>query len=265
MQALLRLAEPPWRLPGPGAILLVHAYSMYVYFYLFTRAGPRAARRALLEAAASLGAGRWRDRSGASRCRCSSPALTGAALLTFMTSLASFSAPYVFGGSFRVMTTQIVASKLNGDTGLAMVETVTLAADGPRRPLLCSRRAESAPATSPARCAASPRAGASSAGGRVAAAAAGWGLALLLLAAPRDAHARLAGAAQHLDDRGAAAGPSPSNYAALFSEPGAAAADRQLALDGDGGDGAARSSSASRPPTLLARRSRPLGAPRSRG
>jgi iron(III) transport system permease protein len=54
------------------------------------------------------------------------PSLTGAALLTFMTSLASFSAPYVFGGSFRVMTTQIVASKLNGDTGLAMVETVTL-------------------------------------------------------------------------------------------------------------------------------------------
>ena len=33
------LDEPPWRLEGAGAILLVHAYSMYVYFYLFVRAG----------------------------------------------------------------------------------------------------------------------------------------------------------------------------------------------------------------------------------
>ena len=39
MQALLARAESPWRLQGPVAILLVHAYSMYVYFYLFTRAG----------------------------------------------------------------------------------------------------------------------------------------------------------------------------------------------------------------------------------
>ncbi len=56
------------------------------------------------------------------------PALAGAALLTFMTSLASFSAPYIFGGGFRVMTTQIVASKLNGEIAMAQVETVTLAA-----------------------------------------------------------------------------------------------------------------------------------------
>src|ERR1041385_2504607 len=44
-----------------------------------------------------------------------------------MTSLGSFSAPYIFGGGFRVMTTQIVATKLNGDDGVAMVETVALA------------------------------------------------------------------------------------------------------------------------------------------
>ena len=43
-----------------------------------------------------------------------------------MTSLASFSAPYIFGGGFRVMTTQIVATRLNGDDRLAMVETVSL-------------------------------------------------------------------------------------------------------------------------------------------
>lgn len=126
VQSLLGLDEPPWRLAGPGAILLVHAYSMYVYFYLFTRAGLARLDAALLEAAASLGAGRGRTllRVTLPLLR---PALAGAALLTFMTSLASFSAPYLFGGSFRVMTTQIVASKLNGETGLSQVETVMLA------------------------------------------------------------------------------------------------------------------------------------------
>ncbi|HSU83017.1 MAG TPA: iron ABC transporter permease [Thermoanaerobaculia bacterium] len=126
VQALLRLHEPPWRLAGPGAILLVHAYSMYVYFYLFTRAGLARLDAALLEAAASLGASRWRTlfRVTLPLLR---PTLAGAALLTFMTALASFSAPYLFGGGFRVMTTQIVASKLNGELTLAQVETVMLA------------------------------------------------------------------------------------------------------------------------------------------
>lgn len=126
VQGLLGLEGPPWRLAGPGAILLVHAYSMYVYFYLFTRAGLSRLDAALLEAAAALGASRTRTlfRITLPLLR---PALAGAALLTFMTSLASFSAPYLFGGSFRVMTTQIVASKLNGETALAQVETVMLA------------------------------------------------------------------------------------------------------------------------------------------
>lgn len=126
VQSMLGLENPPWRLAGPGAILLVHAYSMYVYFYLFTRAGLSRLDAALLEAAASLGAGKMRTlfRVTLPLLR---PALAGAALLTFMTSLASFSAPYLFGGSFRVMTTQIVASKLNGETALSQVETVMLA------------------------------------------------------------------------------------------------------------------------------------------
>ena len=127
LQALLGLEESPWRLSGPLAVLLVHAYTMYVYFYLFTRAGLARLDGSLLEAASALGAGR---RQVLSRVTLPllRPVLTAAALLTFMTSLASFSAPYVFGGGFRVMTTQIVASKLNGDVAMAMVETVTLAA-----------------------------------------------------------------------------------------------------------------------------------------
>ena len=126
IQALFSLEQAPWRLQGPLAILLVHAYSMYVYFYLFTRAGLARLDVSMLEAAQALGADRrrtlWRVVVPLLR-----PSLVGAAMLTFMTALGSFSAPYIFGGGFRVMTTQIVATKLNGDLPLAMVETVALA------------------------------------------------------------------------------------------------------------------------------------------
>ncbi|HYK40937.1 MAG TPA: iron ABC transporter permease [Thermoanaerobaculia bacterium] len=127
VQSALRSSEPPWRLSGPGAILLVHAYTMFVYFYLFTRAGLARLDAAFFEAAAALGASRGRilRRVTLPLLR---PVLAGAALLTFMTSLSSFSAPYLIGGTFRVMTTQIVFSRLNGDSVAATVETAALAA-----------------------------------------------------------------------------------------------------------------------------------------
>src|SRR2546428_4775796 len=84
----------------------------------------------MLEAAQALGAGRWATLSRVT-LPLLKPALAGAALLAFMTALGSFSAPYVFGGGFRVMPTQIVASKLNGDDSSAMVETVARALVGP--------------------------------------------------------------------------------------------------------------------------------------
>jgi iron(III) transport system permease protein len=125
VQTIFRMENPPWRLEGAWAILLVHAYSMYVYFYLFTRAGLARLDYAALEAAASLGAGRWRTLRRVT-LPLLAPSLRGAALLTFMTALASFSAPYIFGGGFRVMTTQIVSTRLNGDYGMAMAQTVVL-------------------------------------------------------------------------------------------------------------------------------------------
>jgi len=180
VQTLLGLEQPPWRLAGPGAILLVHAYSMYVYFYLFTRAGLARQDAALLEAAASLGASRsrmlWRVTLPLLR-----PALTGAALLTFMTALASFSAPYVFGGGFRVMTTQILASKQNGLDGLARVETVTLAALALLGLWALRRTERSQTAATGVRGVAPARRRLASPGARATAAALGWGLALFLL------------------------------------------------------------------------------------
>ncbi len=115
-----------WSLQGAGAILLVHAYSMYVYFYLFVRSALARFDPTLLEASAVLGASRSRTFFTVI-LPLLRPALAGASLLVFMTSVASFSAPYIFGGGFRVMTTQIVTSKLNGDVEMARVEAVMLA------------------------------------------------------------------------------------------------------------------------------------------
>src|SRR3954447_21369567 len=59
VQLALGLREAPWRLDSAWAVLLVHAYTMYVYFYLFTTAGLARLAPAYAEASAALGAGLW--------------------------------------------------------------------------------------------------------------------------------------------------------------------------------------------------------------
>lgn len=126
LQVLLGLERPPWRLVGPWAILVVHTYSMYVYFYLLTMAGLARLDGAAAEAAASLGAGRIRILFRVTLPMLA-PSLLAAAVLVFMTSMASFSAPYIFGGGYQVLSTRIFTSKMNGELEMAMVETVVLA------------------------------------------------------------------------------------------------------------------------------------------
>jgi iron(III) transport system permease protein len=174
-----RSSDPPWRLQGAGAILLVHAYSMYVYFYLFTRAALQGIDASVYEAAQSLGAGPWRTLRTVV-LPLLRPALASAALLVFLTSLASFSAPYVFGGGFRVMATQIVSTRLNGDDALAMVETIALAAVA-LVALVAVRRLERAHVTGGAKGTPPRPARPASRGVRLGTAAFAWALALLLL------------------------------------------------------------------------------------
>jgi len=127
IQIVFGLARPWPRLRGMPGILFVHAYSMYVYFFMFTTAGLERLDSAMEEAAETLGA------SAAGKLRrvilpLLAPSLIGASLVTFMSSMASFSAPYIFGGGVRVLSVEIFNSKLNGNIPMALVETVLLAA-----------------------------------------------------------------------------------------------------------------------------------------
>jgi len=181
VQLVLGLESAPWRLNGPGAILLVHAYSMYVFFYLFTRAALARFDTSVLEASAVLGAGRWRTLTRVT-LPLLAPAMVGAGLLTFMTALGSFSAPYLYGGGFRVLPTQIVASKLNGQLEMARVETVMLALVAFFGLWLVRRLdAERHTAGGGVRGVAPGRRKLQSAAARTAAGVAGWALALFLL------------------------------------------------------------------------------------
>lgn len=126
VQNLFGMEQSPWRLTGLWAIVFVHAYTMYVFVFLFVSAGLERFDTSLDEAAAGLGASP-RHRLRRVTLPLLLPAIAGSMLLVFMNSLGSFSAPYVFGGGIRVLSTQILASKLNGAMGLAYVETTVLA------------------------------------------------------------------------------------------------------------------------------------------
>jgi iron(III) transport system permease protein len=126
VQLVLGLDRPPWTLTGMGAVIFVHAYTMYVFVFLFVSAGLERMDSSLDEAASGLGASRGR-RLARITLPLLTPSIAGAMLLVFMNSLGSFSAPYIFGGGMRVLSTQIVSSKTIGAMDLAYAETTVLA------------------------------------------------------------------------------------------------------------------------------------------
>ncbi|MBN8724684.1 MAG: iron ABC transporter permease [Acidobacteria bacterium] len=120
------LTSPAWQLNGPGAILAVHIYSFYAYFYTFISTSLNNLDYSLLDAARSLGASRQKIFFSI-LLPLLKPALIGASLLTFMNSMASFSAPYLFGGGTPMLTLQIFNAKVGSQWELAMAESVLLA------------------------------------------------------------------------------------------------------------------------------------------
>jgi iron(III) transport system permease protein len=125
IQHAFHLTKAPWSLRGWGALLLFHTYTMYPFFYVLTGAGLQRVDAGLAEAARGLGASRARVLFRVTLPQLT-PSLIAAALLTFMTSMASFSAPLLFGGNVRVLTLEIFSARQRGDVSVALTETVLL-------------------------------------------------------------------------------------------------------------------------------------------
>jgi iron(III) transport system permease protein len=125
LQMLFGLDDAPFSFDGLWAVLAVHVYVFYVYFYLFVLAALHGLDTSVLEASADLGASArqtfWRVVLPLLR-----PALTSAALLVFMLAMASFTAPLLFAGTENFLTLQIYNYKLNGDLDLAASVSVVL-------------------------------------------------------------------------------------------------------------------------------------------
>lgn len=119
------LGVPLIALEGITAIVAVHTYSFYVYFYLFASSALRTLDASQLEAAQMMGSSSFRT-VGRVLLPHLKPAILGASILTFMASMASFSAPLIFGGDKRFMTLQIYNAKLNGEMDVAATNAVVL-------------------------------------------------------------------------------------------------------------------------------------------
>ncbi len=124
-QRVLGAREVPFALDGVPAVVVVHVYSFYVYFYLLASTALRQIDANLLEAAAGLGSGSWRLLRHVVFPELR-PALLGASVLTFMASMSSFSAPLIFAGAHRFITLEIYTTKLNGEMGLAAAQSILL-------------------------------------------------------------------------------------------------------------------------------------------
>ncbi|WP_153461823.1 ABC transporter permease [Sediminibacillus terrae] len=125
LKDLFHLSEVPFSIGGISGILLVHAYTMYPYFYMTTSSALNNIDPSLEEAAYNLGSSRlsvfWKV-----TFPLLTPGLVAASLLVFMVSMASFSAPYLLAGGFRVLSLQIYFSKTNGDLDMAATQSVIL-------------------------------------------------------------------------------------------------------------------------------------------
>lgn len=117
-------AESLW-LQGLTGVLIVHAMTMYPYFYLTVSAALMSADVSLEEASYSMGASRVRTWLTVILPMLT-PAVVAGSLITFMSSMASYTAPLLFQYT-NVMTQQIVIAKSNGDMRLASIIATMLA------------------------------------------------------------------------------------------------------------------------------------------
>lgn len=125
IEIIFNLEKPPFMLTGFYGILFVHAYTQYVYFYTNVSIAIKHIDQSVIEAAKNLGASKFKVFTSVI-IPFIKPALYSAAILTFMSGVASFSAPIMIGDGFKVLTTQMLFAKSNNHIEIASVQVVLL-------------------------------------------------------------------------------------------------------------------------------------------
>lgn len=123
-QHLFSLDEVPFSLKGIWGVVVVHTFTMYTYFYLTASAAIKGLDPSLEEAATSLGAGRIRVWTKVILPMLT-PSIIASSLLVFMVSMASYTAPLMFGVE-RTMTMQIYLARTNGNLDMAATQSTIL-------------------------------------------------------------------------------------------------------------------------------------------
>ncbi|MDA3625715.1 iron ABC transporter permease [Saccharopolyspora oryzae] len=108
---------------GVSGVLLVHTLTMFPFFYLSVSAALAGLDPSLESAAANLGAGRFRVWRTVVLPMLT-PALVSGSLLTFMISMASFTAPQLY--NVQTLTMQIVSTRTSGNAELAAAQATAL-------------------------------------------------------------------------------------------------------------------------------------------
>ena len=125
LKLLLHLEKPPIKFFGINGIIFVHAFTQYIYFYINTKIALRFLDYSAVESARSLGASKFKVFKDIIFPHLK-PAILTSAFMTFATGVSSFSAPYLIGSGYRMMSTQILQSKMNNQMQMASVQVVLL-------------------------------------------------------------------------------------------------------------------------------------------
>jgi iron(III) transport system permease protein len=126
IKEILSLPQVPFYLKGISGVIAVHTFTMYTYFYMTAAAAIAGLDHSLEEAAYNLGATRWQVWRKII-IPMLTPSIIAASLLVFMVSMASYTAPLIFGIE-RTMTMQIYLSRTNGNLDMAATQSIILSA-----------------------------------------------------------------------------------------------------------------------------------------
>lgn len=120
LQTILNTDKQLYSFTGFGPILLIHALSQFVNFYIIVSYGLTKIDKHQIEAASLLGASKWKILKDTLLVPLM-PSIISAAGLTFIGAVGSFAAPSMIGRNFKTLTVGIDTARMTGNMHIASI------------------------------------------------------------------------------------------------------------------------------------------------